>query len=788
MKSRYAPVFAWLVLVIACATLVSRTQFSADLSAFLPRSASPAQQVLVEQLRDGVVSRLILVGLEGAEPAALAQTSKGLAAALRAQDAFVSVNNGEDAGLTRDRELLWRNRYLLSPAMTPEHFSSAGLRASLEDSVQLLGSPAAIFVQKILPSDPSGELLRLVEQLEGQSQPNVQHGVWFSADGKRALLLAQTRAAGYDIDAQERALELIRGAYSTASAGAPAASAPRILLTGPGVFSVRTRAQIKDDAWRFSLIATSLVAAMLLALYRSVRVLVLGLLPVASGALAGVAAVSLGFGSVHGITLGFGATLIGEGVDYAIYLFTQMRPGSAPDATLKRIWPTLRLGVMTSICGFGAMLLSGFPGLAQLGLFSIAGLLVALSVTRWVLPALLPAGFTARAATLAPRVMALVQWAPAMRYPALLLITAAAIFLTTHRTTLWRDDLSSLSPVPRSAMELDGELRRDIGAPDVRHLVVVTGQNQQTALEQAERTAAVLHDAVRQGWLESFDTPATYLPSLATQRARQAALPATDVLRANLQQAQQGMPFRAGLFEPFLAEAQRARAARLLERDGLQGTALALKVDSLLVRRDNGWAAILPLRGVTDAPAIGRALAQQPDTGIVLLDLKRATDELFQTYRQEATTHSLLGAAAILVLLFIALRSPRRVLAVVAPLAAAVIVTFSVLVLTVGALSIFHLVGLLLVVAVGSNYALFFERCRTSGTSGTSSEDRSRTIVSVLFATLSTVLGFGVLSFSKVPVLSALGATVGMGGVLSFVFSAIFLAREPRGVGLKHAL
>jgi predicted exporter len=39
----------------------------------------------------------------------------------------------------------------------------------------------------------------------------------------------------------------------------------------------------------------------------------------------GIAAVSLGFGSVHGMTLGFGSTLIGEAVDYAIYYLIQSR-------------------------------------------------------------------------------------------------------------------------------------------------------------------------------------------------------------------------------------------------------------------------------------------------------------------------------------------------------------------------------------------------------------------------------------------------------------------------------
>ena len=86
---------------------------------------------------------------------------------------------------------------------------------------------------------------------------------------------------------------------------------------------------MKADVARFSLIAAALVAAILLFAYRSVRVLVLALLPVLSGVIAGIAAVSLAFGFVHGITLGFGVTLIGEAVDYAIYLLTQTAPGAA---------------------------------------------------------------------------------------------------------------------------------------------------------------------------------------------------------------------------------------------------------------------------------------------------------------------------------------------------------------------------------------------------------------------------------------------------------------------------
>ncbi len=756
-------VTTWLVFVATCIAIVARTSFTTDISAFLPRSPTPAQRILVEQLRDGVVSRLILIGIEGAAPETLARLSKQLAAALRKQDGFASVNNGEEAGFAKDREFLWRNRYLLSPAVAPGRFSAEGLRARLEENLQLLASPAGMLLRRILPNDPTGELIHLLEQMEGQARPATRDGVWFSRDGSRALLIAQTRAAGYDIDAQERVLGAIRSTFAQTGGGGEA----KLLLTGPGVFSVASRAAIKGDALRFSLIATLLIGAMTLAFYRSPRVLGLSFVPVASGAVAGVAAVSLGFGSVHGITLGFGVTLIGEGVDYAIFFFTRATPGVAPRETLERIWPTLRLGVLTSLCGFSAMLFSGFSGLAQLGLFSIAGLVVAVAVTRWVLPALLPAGFTAAAVvSLAPAAMAALRRAAPLRYPLLIAIALAAASLALHRGSLWSDDLSSLSPVPRADQLLDLQLRRDIGAPDVRYLVVVNAADEEAALRASESVAAVLGAASRAGLLEGYDSPAIHLPSREAQRARQAALPVPADLRNNLQQALKGLPYRPEVFEPFLKDAAAARTMPLVDRNSLQGTNLALKLDTLLVRRGPGWAAMLPLRGVTDAAGIAREIGALSGTRAVLLDLKIESDRLYGDYRREALTHSLLGAAAIVALLFLGLRSARRVFDVLAPLAAAVVITTGVLA-AAGQLSIFHLVGLLLVVAVGSNYSLFFDRQSLTG------PDRGRTVVSVVFACVSTIIGFGLLSFSSVPVLNAIGSTVGIGAFLALACSAI---------------
>jgi predicted exporter len=761
----------WFGFVLACAIIVARSQFGSDLAAFLPSSPSPTQRFLVDELREGVVSRLILVGIEGAGQDEVAHASRSLASRLEKDDRFAYVANGAQDSLRADGEFLLRNRYVLSPAVNAERFSAAGIRRGLEQQLDLLSSPTSMLLGSLLPRDPTGEMLQMIDRLQGEGGPDKRDGIWFSTDGSRALLVAQTRAAGFDIDAQEQVLAQIRSDFGEASAQQHAPGA-RLVVTGPGVFAVESRAAIKQDAMRFSILGTLLVSAILLFVYRSLRVLALTLVPVASGALAGIAAVSLAFGSVHGVTLGFGATLIGEAVDYAIYLFTNTAPGSTPKTTLQRIWPTLRLGMLTSVFGFGAMLFSGFPGLSQLGLFSIAGLVVAVSVTRWVLPELVPAGYHVKtAAGLGPSLMRVLAQAHRLRIPLLVLVIAAVAWLAIRGSTVWDDELSSLSPVPLPIQRLDQQMRADVGAPDVGPLIVVRGDSEQAVLETAEQVGTTLAALQADGVLAGFDSPAFYLPSAAAQRARQQAIPEAATLKRNVAVAAQGLPFRAGTFAPFIDDAQAAKRRAPVTAQDLAGTGLGLKLQALLAQRRDGWFAMLPLRKVSDMRSLETGLSKHDASRVVLLDMKRELDGLYHGYRLRALGFAVLGVVAIVVLLMATLRSVRRSWDVIAPLAAAVLVTAAILIATGARLNIFHLVALLLVVGVGSNYTLFFER----GNPGRA--DPQRTATSVLFCNLATVVGFGVLGFAATPVLSAIGTTVAIGAFLSLLFAVILTAR-----------
>ncbi|HYN55353.1 MAG TPA: hypothetical protein VES38_11695, partial [Methylotenera sp.] len=120
LRRSRAAITIWLVLILVSLVIISRSHFTADLSAFLPSTPTAEQQLLMDQLKDGLASRLILVGIEGTDAATRANLSKKIAQKLRANPAFVTVNNGEPITTEFDREYLFNNRYLLSPTVTPE--------------------------------------------------------------------------------------------------------------------------------------------------------------------------------------------------------------------------------------------------------------------------------------------------------------------------------------------------------------------------------------------------------------------------------------------------------------------------------------------------------------------------------------------------------------------------------------------------------------------------------------------------------------------------------------------
>lgn len=765
---RRLTLIVWLGILAASSwIIVFQTRFTTDLTAFLPSAANPTQKLLVDQLREGVASRLLLIGLTGDSSTALAASSHRLATALNWDPHFSYVNNGTAAFSQADYAFVKQYRYLLTPNSAALDFSEAGLSAALDNAVMLLASSAGPLVERVLPFDPTLTIPAILDGWTAAQQPATQLGVWFSADGRRALLLAETTTGGFDIDRQQQAMAALQQRFSDTRAS----PAVHMQVSGPSVFALKARDVMHRDATRLSIGALVAVTAILWLAYRSFWLIALSLLPVLSGMLVAVAGVSLGFGFVHGITLGFGITLLGEAVDYPTYLFTRLSRGIDTEKALKSIWPTLRLAALTTILGSMTMLLSSFSGIAQLGFLSMLGVGFAILVTRWIVPQLTPQRFALverRALTRALENSG--AFATRLRWLVWLALPLALVYLATRADTVWEDDLAALSPISEADKALDRSLRGDLGAPDVRHVIVIRARDAESALQKSERLAGLLDSLRGQNLLAGYDMAARYLPSVAMQKQRYAHIPNAQTLRANLLNALETSPFKAGYFDPFLHDIAALRIAQpLLSRETLQKTAAGVKVNALLRVNRNEATALVPLYAVSRPGEIEAAVQRLGDASIVALDLKAESEHMLRQYRNEALNYSALGVLAIVALLAVGLRSASAVVRVIAPVAIAVVVTTALLVAMGQRLSLFHMVSLLLVLGIGLNYALFFNQ-RSVGA-------HDNTTFSIVVCAATTIASFAVLALSKTPILHAIGLTVASGALASLVFAAALAQR-----------
>jgi predicted exporter len=758
----------WLALLLLGGWWLSqRLALSGDLRKFMPEARTPAQELLLDELGEGPGSRLLLVAISGAKPETLAAQSQALREALAHDERFAFVATGGEAGLAAIPGRLRPYRYLLSPTLDSERFDADTLRDELQQRVQDLGSPAAALVEPLLPSDPTLETLKLAESWEPANAPQRLYDAWFDAKGHEALLAVQTVAPGFDPTGQQDAVNALQSAF----ANARGSSGTRMELSGPGAFSVEIGGRTQREAsWIGSFDTIGLIVLLVLA-YRSWKQPLFGVLPLASAGLAGLGAVAWWFtGGVHGITVAFGFTLIGVVQDYPIHLFSHQRAGVTPWQNARAIWPTLATGVASTCIAYVTFLLSGVDGLQQLAVFTIIGLLTAALTTRLLLPALLdPAPRDPASWPWVEKLWNAIERVPRPRQRWWMLFAMLAIAcIAVPRAPFWQNDLSKLTPVPPAALARDAQLRAELGAPDVRYLLAIPATDVEAALEKSEALRPALDAEIARGNLASYDMAARYLPSAKTQRERQARIPDTAQVRAALADALVDSPFRDDAFEPFLADLAAARKAPPLRIADLAGTPLQASVSGLLLAHAQDATALVSLAGIRDPQALAKLASAH---GAELLDLKDASESLVVAYR-ERVLWALAGAAILLALtVWLALRSPRRVLRVLLPMALTTLLILAVLRAFGVELTLFHLVALILAAGLGLDYALFFDHA------GDDHADQLRTLHALVVCSLTTLLVFLLLALSSIPVLRAIGTTVTIGVIGNFVLG-LLIARH----------
>jgi predicted RND superfamily exporter protein len=169
------------------------------------------------------------------------------------------------------------------------------------------------------------------------------------------------------------------------------AAAPDIQVTGSKLVQRELESLLTREFWKLLLIALLAVCALVYFDFRSWRLTLFSLLPVALAlvwtlGLMGLLGMDLNFMNLVVFTM-----VVGVGVDYGVHILHRQAEGGLRQFAggLVQVSKGVSLAALTTLVGFGSLVLSGYPGLQSMGIVALMSVGFSALIALTLVPALL---------------------------------------------------------------------------------------------------------------------------------------------------------------------------------------------------------------------------------------------------------------------------------------------------------------------------------------------------------------------------------------------------------------
>ena len=758
---RRALALAWLVIVVGAGiylTVLGAAGFPirSDLLALLPREErDPAVQKANEAVSRSLGRRLLLAFGDTDRARARAAAQR----ATTAIDATVLVASVDGAALQDAGRRLATFYFPYRDALL-----SAPDRAALEDGragdiakralAQAYGFGSPVDAG-LIAADP---FLLLPSFLSSLPSPlgrlTLDEGLLTVVDaGMTWVVVPMTlRHEAFDLDVQVGLVTAVDNAVEQLARSMPEV---KVLRVGAVFFADQGARRAIDEATMLAIIETVGTILLIVGVFRRLSPLLLNFLALIVGIEVAFTGTFLVFGEIHVAALLFGTSLIGVAVDYGLhYCATAFGKSAATgEQRLAYVLPAITLGLVTTLIGYAALALAPFPGLKQIAVFAIIGLIGAFAtVTLWF-----------------PR---LDRLAP-LRHGATMLRVATLpwLFWTAERNRIGRaalvacclatlgfglaryhanDDVRRLQALSPTLLREQDEIRRLVGATTESQHVLVVAADDEAALQREEALIPILDRLVAERIIAGYQMLAAFVPSLSQQSTNRAMVKGRLVGPLLAQHvAQLGLTATPGADTPGTA----------LTVNGAKAAEAVPMLHELVVAPG---VHIVALQGLTRPDLVKAAVAGQPDVRFV--DPTADFGRLLGAYRSRAVVLTVVSVILVTGLLAWRYGARGAFWTILPPITAALLVP-AVISLAGEPFTFFHAMGLVLVVAIGVDYTIFCAE--------TPRGHHSVTMLAILLATITTLLSFGLLGVSSTLAVRAFGFTMLIGITAAYLFAPL---------------
>ncbi|CAM3783329.1 MULTISPECIES: hypothetical protein [Pseudoalteromonas] len=565
-------------------------------------------------------------------------------------------------------------------------------------------------------------------------------------DAKYYLLFAQINDNAFGI---EQAQQLTASIEQQLSQLAVDFEQTTVRYSGAVFHTSANASQAKYEMTLFGTLSLLALITMIIWVFRSSVALWLASLTVLSAILGGATVLLMAFSEVHILTLVFAVTLIGIAIDYSFHGMLDLSSGQA-NGYSRGVKVALLLSLLTTSLGYASLYFSPMLLLAQVGVFVVAGLFSA-----WLCTLLITQQWQHQLIIAAPIInianklkKILLCWLKLRRYVLLASVLLIALCYL-HTPVSFNNDVRLLNASPQTLIE-----------NEAFHLSLLGRGNGQIMIMFADDEQALLKQ------LASFKT------TLSLQYPDATVNVLSDLLPSAAMQMRNSALVKEKQQQGFFTEVENMTgqpiivSTKVLTLDSLLTSPLAPFIEQQVMISDEFVASWFM---VTDVPTRVLAESASADPHLLVYNKVALLSEGLAHY-----SHSLLitlGCAILLAGFLFAWRfgvvCAFKQMAVLAVTIAIILSLCSVL---QGSLSIFNLLGSLLVMALSIDYLIFYQVNQLS----------RENIIAISLSAVSSMWVFGMLAMSITPAIYSFGLTIMIGLIAIFILAPLTLAMPKR--------
>lgn len=538
------------------------------------------------------------------------------------------------------------------------------------------------------------------------------------------------------------------------------------LFSGVPFHSWDSARKSKFEISLMSTISTLFIILMIILVFRSFKPLIAVVTAIVTGMLTGLAVTLIIFNEIHIFTIVFGTSLIGISVDYSFHFFTEWAEGKRSRSVVRRIFPGITIGLITTLLSYGAFTLTTFPLLQQMALFSIAGLVSTYFSVLFLYGNIKSASSqtklsTHRTVAVIKKISGFTMALPAWSKTAILFLLAVLAFWGIKDLEL-NNNVRDLYTMSDQLFQWEKKSSQILAHGSSGVYFMIEGTDLEDNLRKEEALKRELDGLVKAGKLESQLSLSSLMPSKKIQKEN------LELVEKSLFPLMENqllfLGFGSDQFKENYSRFEAAKDTFIDEKD-LYSLPLNSLIDTLQTGVVGGryYTSIL-LFGISDLKAL-KELASGHD-GVYLIN---KIDDISRTLGDLSHLALLIIAfsyGAILIGLSFRYGIKKAISVVLIP-AIASLCSLSIVSLLNMPINLFVIVGLILIPGMGTDYIILIKE---------SDIEDYPVLLSITLSMMTSVLAFGLLGLTSIA--GVFGTTVASGVFLTWCITMLFGNRE----------